>query len=146
MPSGASGFMSHMSCCGGPPHRKTKMQESALPVRRGVFARACNSVGSASPPAPSWPRRIIASRRWRSIGKAPAWRTPDASPGVVTLHPRTGVRGSPLVIEQELGAVEHGPREVFGRGAAVVRVLLQVLHAGVAFVVARRPREERQVQ
>ena len=33
MPWGASGFMSHMSCCGGPPQRKIKMHESADALR-----------------------------------------------------------------------------------------------------------------
>ncbi len=31
-PTGESGFMSHISCCGGPPHRYIRMHDFAVPL------------------------------------------------------------------------------------------------------------------
>src|SRR5262249_45621606 len=126
-------FMSHMSCCGGPPHKKMKMHESADPRRAtdDDCARASRSVGSVRPPAPSWPRRIIASRRW----------------SMLLASPRTAVRGrSPSVVEQKLRAVQQRPSQVFGSGTAIVRMLPQVLYTHVALVRGREAREEGQVE
>src|SRR5215212_7044384 len=102
------------------------MHESAEPEREaasGVLARACTSAGSASAPAPSCPRRIIASRRWSMS------------------HQLSVISYQSSVVKQELRAVEHGPREVFGRGAAVGRVLPQVLRGAVLLVGRRETRE-----
>ena len=50
MPEGASGFMSNMSRCGGPPARNTMM--TALCDRETpAWASACNNWGSESPPS-----------------------------------------------------------------------------------------------
>src|SRR2546427_9669333 len=51
---GASGLGSHMSCCGGPPSRKMKMQDFALALifealASVAAASACNSFGRVSP-------------------------------------------------------------------------------------------------
>ncbi len=94
MPSGASGFMSHMSCCGGPPHRYSRMQLLALAARgAGPTDSARSRSGSASAPKPAWPKRIIASRRWSTAcdslgGRGRIWGTdrgrhPTAQPGPI---------------------------------------------------------------
>ncbi len=94
MPSGASGFMSHMSCCGGPPHRYSRMQLLALAARAAeAVASARNRSGSASAPKPAWPKRIIASRRWST-----AWdslfcdKGPFGARHTVDILPRGPVR------------------------------------------------------
>ena len=65
---------------------------------RAAFARACSNVGSASAPAPSCPRRIIASRRW-SMAEAPVrvrgeLREPLLTPCVTPSGRLHGVRHS----------------------------------------------------
>src|SRR5687767_11989390 len=53
---GASGLGSHISCCGGPPSRKMKMQALALARGAAAEASAASRFGSVSPasiPPPS---------------------------------------------------------------------------------------------
>ena len=72
--AGASGFMSHVSCCAGPPHMNSKMHALALPKEAGemgvavattalwVIALASSSLGSESPSKPKPPARMSSRR------------------------------------------------------------------------------------
>src|SRR6188508_432225 len=62
MPDGASGFMSNMSMCDGPPHWKRKMTDFARGLISCGFSSARSRPGIVRPSNPR-PPALIAERR-----------------------------------------------------------------------------------
>ena len=96
--AGASGFMSQVSCCAGPPHMKSRMQAFALPKEAAEsggaefatdcpeIVRASRNLGRERPSKPKLPARMT-SRRDRDNARPRFWQ-PVSSMGLVR-----GIRG-----------------------------------------------------
>src|SRR5688572_27486953 len=109
MPCGASGFMSNMSMCDGPPHWKRKMTDFARGLIDCGFSSAFSNPGMVNPSRPMPPTLSAARRPITELNPE------QAKFGIGEM--RFG-----LAAEDELLGVYERPGEVFEGAAAIARL------------------------